>query len=180
MTGRLIAVVGPSGVGKDTVMAMMAKKAPSLAIVRRVITRPVDAGGEDFDGVDAKTFQQMQGRGDFALSWMAHGLHYGIPSAIRLSLASGNDLLVNLSRSVLEEAGQKFPGLITISLTARPEVLATRLAQRGREDKADIARRLGRANFALPGSVSATEIDNSGALDATVNRALAVLYPVSA
>ncbi|MEL6242462.1 MAG: phosphonate metabolism protein/1,5-bisphosphokinase (PRPP-forming) PhnN [Pseudomonadota bacterium] len=180
MTGRLIAVVGPSGVGKDTVMTMMAENAPSLGVVRRVITRPADAGGEDFDSVDVEAFKHMQSRGDFALSWMAHGLHYGIPGAIRSSLTGGTDLLVNLSRGVLEEACQKFPGLITILLTARPEVLAARLAERGREDKADIARRLGRANFALPESVTATEIDNSGALDATVDRTLAVLYPVSA
>ncbi|MEO0912102.1 MAG: hypothetical protein AAFY59_03810 [Pseudomonadota bacterium] len=40
MTGRFIAVVGPSGVGKDSVMAGMAARTGQLKLVRRVITRP--------------------------------------------------------------------------------------------------------------------------------------------
>ncbi|MFC6760861.1 hypothetical protein ACFQFQ_17395 [Sulfitobacter porphyrae] len=37
--GRFIAVVGPSGVGKDSVMAGMVARARDLVAVRRVITR---------------------------------------------------------------------------------------------------------------------------------------------
>ena len=48
MTGRFIAVVGPSGVGKDSVMQGMAARDPRIVLARRVITRPSDAGGEDF------------------------------------------------------------------------------------------------------------------------------------
>lgn len=42
-TGRLFAVVGPSGAGKDTLIAAALAARPDLAIVRRVITRPVEA-----------------------------------------------------------------------------------------------------------------------------------------
>ncbi|HMB13658.1 MAG TPA: phosphonate metabolism protein/1,5-bisphosphokinase (PRPP-forming) PhnN, partial [Roseovarius sp.] len=44
--GRLIAVVGPSGVGKDTLMRAMVAERPNLRRVRRVITRRADDGGE--------------------------------------------------------------------------------------------------------------------------------------
>ena len=37
--GRMIAVVGPSGVGKDSVMAGLLEARPALRRVRRVITR---------------------------------------------------------------------------------------------------------------------------------------------
>ena len=49
--GRLIAVVGPSGVGKDSVMAGLHGAIPDLHLVRRVITRAPDLGGEDYDAV---------------------------------------------------------------------------------------------------------------------------------
>ena len=38
MTGLLVGVVGPSGVGKDTIMAAISEAAPEFGIVRRVIT----------------------------------------------------------------------------------------------------------------------------------------------
>ena len=51
VTGRLIAVVGPSGVGKDTLMEAMSRAEPRLALVRRVITRDPALGGEAFEAV---------------------------------------------------------------------------------------------------------------------------------
>ena len=93
MTGRLFAVVGPSGAGKDTLMAAAAARVPALRLARRVITRPADAGGEDFDGVTEAAFQRRLAAGAFALHWQAHGLHYGIPAAIDQDLAAGRCVL---------------------------------------------------------------------------------------
>ena len=83
MTGRLIAVVGPSGAGKDTLMAAIGRARPDLHIVRRVVTRPSEAGGEPFEGVTEAEFRQRQTRGDFLFAWAAHGLSYGIPASVR-------------------------------------------------------------------------------------------------
>ncbi|WP_299727053.1 phosphonate metabolism protein/1,5-bisphosphokinase (PRPP-forming) PhnN [uncultured Tateyamaria sp.] len=177
MSGRLIAVVGPSGVGKDTVMEAMVRADPRLGLVRRVITRPSAAGGEAFDGVEPARFEAMRAASAFALHWEAHGLHYGIPASVDADLAAGRDMLANLSRGVLVEAQARFPGLVVIALTADPDVLADRLALRGREDAADIRRRLARAGSGLPKGISAHEIDNSADLTATVSTALAALYP---
>ena len=174
--GRLIAVVGPSGVGKDSVMEGLAAT-PGFALVRRVITRPSEAGGEAFDGVTQKAFDRMAGQGAFALHWQAHGLSYGIPAAETARLAQGTDLLVNLSRAVLVEASRRFPGLIVLNLTAAPEVLAARLAARGRETPQDIARRLARADLALPQGLDIRTVDNGGALPDTIRAARAVLDP---
>ena len=52
----MIAVVGPSGVGKDTVTQALVDAAPQLSLVRRVITRAADAGGEDYDAVSVPMF----------------------------------------------------------------------------------------------------------------------------
>ena len=142
MSGRFIAIVGPSGVGKDSVMTAMAKAEPRLTLTRRVITRPSDAGGEEFDGVSLRAFETLEDAGSFALSWAAHGLKYGIPTVVDQSLMDGRDVLANLSRGALLKAKSRFASFTIIHLTARHDVLAQRLSQRGREDTAEISRRL--------------------------------------
>ena len=57
MKGQLIAVVGPSGAGKDTLIEAARRARPDLLIVRRVITRPTESGGEDFEGVTEAEFR---------------------------------------------------------------------------------------------------------------------------
>tara|TARA_R110002049_G_scaffold29972_6_gene102179 strand:- start:16465 stop:17013 length:549 start_codon:yes stop_codon:yes gene_type:complete len=177
MTGRFIAVVGPSGVGKDSVMAGLKTAEPALFLARRVITRPAEAGGEDFDGINVAEFEAMQADGMFALSWAAHGLHYGIPLAVDEALAQGRDVLANLSRGVLGQAKLRFARFDCLELVADPGVLAARLRARGREDDAEIEARLARADHALPDGITAQQIDNSGSLDQAVAQARAWLYP---
>jgi len=176
----VIAVVGPSGVGKDSVMQALTERDPGFLIQNRVITRPQEAGGEDFTGVTPEVFARMQAEGAFAMSWQAHGLWYGIPAEVYDLRKGARAVLVNLSRAVLSEAQARFGDLIVLSLTAAPEVLAERLAARGREDAADRARRLQRAGAALPeGLRRVVEVDNSGSLEATVDTVLARLQPES-
>lgn len=177
--GRFISVVGPSGVGKDTVMAALPDSVFALERVRRVITRPSTAGGEVFDGVEDIEFEKMEAAGAFALSWRAHGLAYGVPAEVKADLQNGQDLLVNLSRDVLKAAAAQFQPFLVLSLTANHEVLAQRLAARSRESSAEIAARLKRSKT-VPAGLDVIEIDNSGALDDTVFAARSALYPESA
>lgn len=179
MAGRLYAVVGPSGAGKDTLMAAAWARLPELFLVRRIITRPADAGGEEFDGVSEAEFLRLRDAGAFALWWQAHGLYYGIPARIDTALAEGRVVVFNGSRGVLAEATRKYPGLAVLLITASPDVLAERLAARGRETQGDIAARLRRATFALPEGLNVTEIRNDGPLDDAVAALLSVLQPES-
>ncbi|TYB86651.1 phosphonate metabolism protein/1,5-bisphosphokinase (PRPP-forming) PhnN [Oceaniovalibus sp. ACAM 378] len=180
MSGRFIAVVGPSGVGKDSVMQGIAARDPRIVLARRVITRPGDAGGEDFDGVTVAEFQALEDAHAFALSWEAHGLHYAIPAAIKTHLQDGRDVLANLSRAALILAKDRFARFEVINLTADHDVLAARLAARGRETDKQIAGRLDRAAARLPDGIEALHLDNSGPLEQTVQAALDRLYPVRA
>lgn len=179
MAGRAFAVVGPSGAGKDTLMAAAQAARPDLVLVRRVITRPESAGGEPFEGVTAAEFARRRAAGDFALDWQAHGLCYGIPATVRDDLAAGRLVLFNGSRAMLPAAAAAFPGLAVLHVTAAPEVLATRLAARGRETAEEIARRLARAVDPFPPGLPVVEIRNDGALDTARAALLAALQPES-
>ncbi len=172
---RVFAIVGASGVGKDTLMEAAAARMPALHLVRRVITRPAEAGGEDFEGVSEAEFARRKAAGEFLLDWQAHGLSYGIPAGVQALIASGHPALFNGSRGMLAEAAKLLPGLTVINVTARREVLAARLAARGRESAAEIEKRLDRAALSLPEGLNVIELDNSGALDEAVTALLRIL-----
>ena len=143
-----------------------------VALIRRVITRPAGAGGEDYDAVTAAKFARMQAAGAFALTWQAHGLCYGIP---RGAADSDGLHMVNLSRGVLPLAALAFPDLSVIHVDAAPEVLALRLAARGRETAQDIAARIARDAPLVAGTLPVTYIDNSGDLDSATAAFIAAL-----
>ncbi|RBI85914.1 phosphonate metabolism protein/1,5-bisphosphokinase (PRPP-forming) PhnN [Rhodosalinus halophilus] len=175
MSGRVIAVVGPSGVGKDTVMAAMAARMPELHLVRRVVTRPA-SGTEPFEAVSDADFARREAGGAFALSWRAHGLSYGLPWTELAALEEGRDALANLSRRALLPAQARFAGLRVLALEAPAEVLARRLAGRGRETAGQIAARLAR-EAPLPEGLDVARIENSGTVAEAAEAALAALYP---
>ncbi len=172
----LILVVGPSGAGKDTLIngarAALADN-PRYRFVRRIITRPGDMGEEAHESVTEKEFELRREAGDFALTWRAHGLHYGIPADIAMDLARGRVVIVNVSRAVVAEAAERYP-VSVIEVSAPADVLARRLAARGREDAVDVARRLSRA-IELPLPVDRQAVVNDGTVEQGVRRMLAAI-----
>jgi ribose 1,5-bisphosphokinase len=168
----LVLVVGPSGAGKDTLLEaarLALADDPHFRFVRRVITRPADAGGEAHESV---TPEEFAGR-PFALQWRAHGLSYGVPADVIDDIARGLVVVVNASRTVVAEAAKRFATRV-IEVTAPAEVLAQRLASRGRESSTDMAERLTRS-VTLPSHITVDTVMNDASLEEGVARFLAAL-----
>ncbi len=172
----LVLVVGPSGVGKDTLINA-AKAALTgdkrFVFPRRVVTRPAVAALEDHESVTPEEFALQEANGAYALSWEAHGLHYGLPASIAADIAGGRVVVMNGSRAMVATARAQFPGTMVVLIEARPEVRAERLAGRGRETAAEVAGRLARE---VQASIeNAIRVDNSGSIDEGSARFLAAL-----
>ena len=84
MTGKLIWLVGPSGSGKDSLLAALRQREhPQLLVAHRYITRPHNAGCENHIALSEHEFFTRAEQHLFALSWYANNNYYGIGIEIR-------------------------------------------------------------------------------------------------
>jgi len=175
-----VLVVGPSGVGKDTLLdgarAALAGD-PLVVFPRRQITRQAEAGGEDHIPVSEAEFAAREAAGGYALAWRAHGLAYGVASEIEIEMAAGRTVVVNVSRQVLGAARSRYGAVRVISITADPQLLAQRLRARARESEADIAGRLARAQAIEVAGDDVVVVRNDGTPQAGVDQLVAAIRP---
>jgi ribose 1,5-bisphosphokinase len=144
--GRLVLVVGPSGAGKDTLLGLAkAASADDANIVfpRRAITREATVS-EDNEQLSPGAFREAVERGAFAVNWEAHGHCYGLRSALDDDIRAGRIVVANVSRTVIGALRRAYLDVMVIAITAPPEILARRLASRGRGSDGKIEQRLGR------------------------------------
>lgn len=176
--GLFLAVVGPSGSGKDTIIEALCKQLPNIKRVKRYITREQQkAGGEDSYNIDFDTFRKLERDGGFAFSWSAHHLKYGLPITIFDEINVGKSLIANISRSILDQLSDKFEYYEIILITASDKILAERLEKRGRESKAQIEERLARSSFTIPNGISPLIIRNETTVEDAVSKIIASIYP---
>ncbi|WP_420339528.1 phosphonate metabolism protein/1,5-bisphosphokinase (PRPP-forming) PhnN [Roseibium sp.] len=176
--GRMVLVVGPSGAGKDTLMAALKdrlKGNDSVVFARRAVTRDADAGSEDHDTLSRSDFETLVSAGNVALSWEAHGLGYVVPQAYDRAIRDGKTVIANGSRKVLQEASDKYETAIVLLITAPVEILAERLAARGRESREDIEARLKRADLEPQNVPNLIRIENTGTIEAAVSAMMTAL-----
>ena len=154
--GRLVLVVGPSGAGKDTLLALAQAACADERVVfaRRVVTREASSS-EDNEQVSPEEFRLALMRGDFAMHWQAHGHCYGLPRAIDDDIRAGCTVVANVSRTVVEAIRHAYADVTVVSIMAPPEVLAERLAARARSSDGQLADRLHRA---VDGAAAAPDV----------------------
>lgn len=171
--GRLIYLAGPSGAGKDSLIAWLReRRLPWVHFARRTITRPAAPDGEQHSAVTPTEFNLMLERGEFAMHWRSNGHAYGIGREILEALARGETVLVNGSREYLRHARAVVPPLEFVHVTAPRDIVRARLAARGRETAGEVEKRLARD----PGSDDPSlEIVNDGPIERAGEALLAYL-----
>lgn len=175
-----VAIVGPSGAGKDTVIRAVAEAVrdqPGIIFVRRVITRLSDSVTEDHDTMTSEAFEAGRAAGMFCLSWGAHGLFYGLPQSILDAVDRGSTVVANVSRTVLAEAARTFGRVAVVEITADPEILVERIIARGRESVDEARGRIARSvAFHVPHAACCyVRIDNSGPIDVAKDQLIKIL-----
>ncbi|MEM9105306.1 MAG: phosphonate metabolism protein/1,5-bisphosphokinase (PRPP-forming) PhnN [Pseudomonadota bacterium] len=176
--GAFIAVVGPSGAGKDSLINYARKALASrenVFFVRRVITRPADGATESHIPVTVEEFERKRQNGDFAFHWDAHGLKYGLPIEIDSRIRAGNSAVCNGSRAVLEALSRRYDCFNVVSVTASRQAIAQRLALRGRESSEEIHARLERSANLLDPWPGAITVDNSSTIEHAGGRLVEVI-----
>ncbi|MGQ4275409.1 phosphonate metabolism protein/1,5-bisphosphokinase (PRPP-forming) PhnN [Terrihabitans sp. B22-R8] len=159
--GGFILVVGPSGAGKDSLIDLAREALAGdgrFVFPRRIVTRP-SSEAEDHDTLGEADFAAAEARGAFALCWRAHGLAYAVPGEARRAAGDGRIVVCNVSRRVVERARVDLPNVLVVEITAPVEVLAERLARRGRAEDGDLAERLARSR-AVPVEADARVVND--------------------
>jgi guanylate kinase len=142
-----IVISGPSGVGKDTVLARMKQSRRSLHYVVTATTRPQRPGeknGLDYHFVSEEQFKQMIETGQL-LEWASvYGNLYGVPKRqIQQALAQGLDVVVKVDVQGAATIKNILPQAVFIFLTPPSlDELERRLKERKTESTEELKLRM--------------------------------------
>jgi guanylate kinase len=149
--------VGPSGVGKDTVLKALATKMKNLWVSVSVTTRPPRPGevdGVSYDFISNEEFDAMVNVNEL-LEWAEYaGARYGTPKApIDLHIAQGKVVVLEIELEGARQVRANAPDARFV-LLAPPSIdeLKRRLATRGTESPAEQEARLAKALVELAAS----------------------------
>jgi len=149
--GSLIVLSGPSGVGKDAVLAPLFSAETCPPRLRRCITattrapRPGEIDGVDYFFLSREEFQRRVGEGFFLEHASYAGRSYGTPRWwVEAEVTGGNDVLLKIDvQGALQVRSEAPEAVLVFIAPPSEEELERRL--RGRDPDAnpdDLARRL--------------------------------------
>lgn len=178
----LIVVSGPSGVGKDAVLARLKTLEPRLRQVVTVTTRPPRRGevdGRDYHFVSTQKFEQMLHSEQLLEHACVYGYWYGVPKdQVTDSLRQGYDVLLRTDVQGAATIKRLAPeGVFIFVAPASMDELQTRLQRRGGSSDSDQKTRLEKAReeMAAQNMFDYVVVNREGAMGETVSRIQAIL-----
>jgi guanylate kinase len=146
-TPLLIILSGPSGAGKDAVLARMKELGCPLKYIVTLTTRPrrpTETDGVHYRFVSVTDFQRLADAGELLEVASVYGNWYGTPRQdVHQGLAAGEDTIVKVDVQGAASIRKLAPHAVLIFLTPPSvEELMDRLRQRRTESTFDLALRL--------------------------------------
>lgn len=176
LSGRLLLITGPSGVGKGTLVARLLERHPELWLSVSATTRAPRAGEEEgrhYFFLERSAFERQVAEGGF-LEWAEFaGNLYGTPrQAVQRRLDGGQTVLLEIELEGARQVRRSFPEGFQVLLEPPSFAeLERRIRGRGTDSEEAIGRRLARAREEL---AAAAEFD-AVVVNDDLDRALAEL-----
>ncbi len=171
----LVVISGPSGVGKDAVLARMQRLPGTRHFVVTATTRPKRHGetdGVDYIFMEQPDFRALLERDGFLEHAEVYGRSYGVPrSQVDEPWQAGKDVILKTDVQGSRTLKNKVPDALLIFL-APPDLeeLERRLRQRKSETTEDLNRRIATAKQEMEcePEFDHVVVNHSGQLDGTV------------
>jgi len=173
----LVVVSGPSGVGKSTIVAALARRHPQVVPIVTATTRPRRPG--EIDGVHyhfmtTDEFERLRANHGLLEAAEVHGHWYGTPlDQIRGILRAGRDAILTIDPQGAREVRRRVPdALLTFVMPPSIDVLNDRLSKRGSEDEATQALRRQNAvdEIAAANDYDETVVNETGHVEEAAER----------
>ncbi len=178
----LVVLSGPSGVGKDTVLAGLKKSPRHFHFVVTANTRPKrpdEVEGVDYHFVSKERFAEMINQNELLEHAVVYGDYKGIPKQqVRDALASGKDVLMRLDVQGAATVRRLVTEAVLIFLTApSEEELVARLRARKTEPPDALQLRIAesRQEMKRASEFDYVVINREGCIDQAVADVLAIV-----
>ena len=150
LTGMLLVVSGPSGVGKGTIVKRIMENDPSIVFSVSATTRAPREGEvnhRDYHFVTEAEYDELVAQDAFLEHAEVHGHRYGtLKSEVEKRIADGQNVLLDIDTQGALQVMEKAPEAVSVFILPPSfQELERRLRGRQTETEADILRRLANA-----------------------------------
>jgi len=178
----MVVISGPSGVGKDAVLAGLRAAHPAAHFAVTTTTRPPrsrERDGDDYLFLSDEEYDRLLAEDGFLEHAAVYSHRYGVPKApVREALARGQDVIVRVDVQGASTIRRLAPNAVFIFLApASLEELEERLRRRNTEGQSALRLRLdtARQEMACQEGFDHVVINREGGLAEAVSQILAII-----